>query len=328
MRRLLPVIRVLFSAIAIGTLLHFYDVSTVVQRAMSLPASTMAIAVLLFAIATLLAIVKWRLTLPSEVGFVATVRAYVVSYFYSLSPAGQVGGELGKLLTLAKHASIRTLAGSLIFDKLTGLMALCLVGLVGWTAARGPLTTLMVVLVLGITIACGAALGLAEPIARVVARLASRSRHAVRLGNAVLSIAQRLSHFARVPNLIVKSLALGVVAQAAMVALYILLARALGIAVPVPDLALLVVVANVAAVIPISLAGLGVREASLVGLLATYNVPGENAIALSLTAFAIFLLGVAAGALVELHALLHAPVKRIVPRFPRADTDSVPERRE
>ncbi|MGD9160520.1 MAG: hypothetical protein PVG39_19040, partial [Desulfobacteraceae bacterium] len=52
--------------------------------------------------------------------------------------------------------------------------------------------------------------------------------------------------------------------------------------------------------LPISLAGLGIREGSFVVLLSLFSVPNEKAVALSLIFFSLQLIASAIGAIIEI----------------------------
>ena len=58
-------------------------------------------------------------------------------------------------------------------------------------------------------------------------------------------------------------------------------------------------VVSVLVLLPITVAGLGLREATIVGLLGTMGVPAEKGLAISLTFFGFFLLGALAGAVCD-----------------------------
>jgi uncharacterized membrane protein YbhN (UPF0104 family) len=93
-----------------------------------------------------------------------------------------------------------------------------------------------------------------------------------------------------------------VLSQGAVVACYLVLAPSLELQVEVAALAGAVAIANLAALIPISIGGFGVREVGLVAILtAEYAVPGERALALSLTAMCVFLLAAMIGGFLELN---------------------------
>lgn len=304
MRKYLPALRALVSIATLAVLFKLYDLRSVMQLVHSLPADVIASAIALFALTTAVSILKWRLALPQSVSFLSTARGYVASYFYSLLPTGQMGAELGKVVVLANHASLGTLAGSVVFDKLTGLSALCLIGSLACTQVPSNESGIwMPALVIGMFVACITTLTLAAVSEPLLKHLLGHSPLLERARDKIHAFAVPMANLVRTRSVLFKSVLLGILSQLGMLAIYVLLGRALAIQLPLAELSLLVVVANLATLIPVSLGGLGVREASLVGLLTQRHVPGEAALALSLAAFSIFLLGALAGGAIELHEL-------------------------
>jgi uncharacterized membrane protein YbhN (UPF0104 family) len=84
----------------------------------------------------------------------------------------------------------------------------------------------------------------------------------------------------------------------------LLLCFALGIPVGFPQLLWIVAAVSVLQSLPISVAGLGVREGAFVYLLRQQGADPASALALSLTVFAIQVLLAAVGGAIELRALL------------------------
>ncbi|HEX9706630.1 MAG TPA: lysylphosphatidylglycerol synthase transmembrane domain-containing protein [Steroidobacteraceae bacterium] len=94
-------------------------------------------------------------------------------------------------------------------------------------------------------------------------------------------------------------LLLCIVRNAFAVAAFICFARALNIAVPAVDLGWVRAVVDLVLIIPISIAGLGVRDASLVAMLSPLGVPSAVALALSFLLLAVSLFVALLGGLVE-----------------------------
>jgi glycosyltransferase 2 family protein len=299
MQRYLPVLRAVVSLTAISLLFSVYDFKNVFRLASHLPAQALAISIGAFVANTAISIFKWKLALPQTVNLSATTRGYVASYFYSLLPTGQIGAELGKVVALAKHASLHALTSSVIFDRVTGLLALALLGITAWLFTSDTEAAWIPMLVIAVAVTCIGALALA-PFFRRKTEGENRRPILIKLN----AVAENIAHLAENRPLLLKALILGVAGQACMLVTYNILANAIGIELPIADFSLLVVVANLATIVPVSLGGVGVREASLVGLLAQHRIDGESALALSLTVFAVFMLGAVAGGAIELHELV------------------------
>jgi len=304
LRKYLPLLRALISIAALVLLLTLYDFKETFNLVAAMHGAAFIAAVAAFAATTILFVLKWNLTLPANVGVMGTARGYVASYFYSLLPTGQMGAELGKVMTLANHADFTVLTGSVVFDKVAGLLTLAILGALAWFLAHGAALWMIVVLSL---VAAGCIVALVcTPFAATILLASMLPAVARRLLAKLVLLSQPIARWVKDPILLIKVLVLGLAGQACMIAVYVIIARALSIDVPLPYFALLVVIANLATLVPISLGGVGVREASLVGLLTAQGVRAESAIALSLTVFAVFLIGAFAGAAVEFHQLMNA----------------------
>jgi len=103
---------------------------------------------------------------------------------------------------------------------------------------------------------------------------------------------------------------------------FVLFARAVNLAVPVVDLGWIRALVMIATTVPVSVAGLGVREGGLVLLLAPYGVVGADAVALSTLVFARSVLLGMAGALVEARSLIAG--RGDPPRPPRGQAGGGP----
>jgi hypothetical protein len=121
-----------------------------------------------------------------------------------------------------------------------------------------------------------------------------------------------ISNGARSRWAISNSLLLTIANQLLMVGMGVSIAFALGIAVPLLDIALLLPAVVLLASLPISVAGLGVREVSLVYVLSLYGVSAEQAML-----FSILILFFSICAAVAMYALLKL-IKPLWPTGPRA----------
>jgi len=87
-------------------------------------------------------------------------------------------------------------------------------------------------------------------------------------------------------------------------------AQALGMIVDFSTIGWIRSLMNIVIMLPISFAGLGVREASYAVLLEPYGIPGSQAVALSLFAFVVHLALAVVGGLLEIRTLFAPPRKK------------------
>jgi uncharacterized membrane protein YbhN (UPF0104 family) len=155
------------------------------------------------------------------------------------------------------------------------------------------------------------ALALATMVAMVLF-LVSRTQHAVlkavlsrfavanRFRSGILEVSARLADFGRHDRRRqLRFLALSIVRNAFAVTALISFARAVGVSAPLADLGWVRSVIDLLLILPISIAGVGVRDASLVALLAPLGVPSSTALALSFLLLGVTLMIAITGGLVE-----------------------------
>jgi glycosyltransferase 2 family protein len=287
MKWLRPVVSIALLAI----LLAITDVAQVVTIMSRVNPALYALALILFALSILSATWKWHLFLPSA-PFGALLRTYLSSLFFFLLPTGTLGAEASKLvLTRTHRLSLTAVAGSIVMDKLSGLLALALIGAVAGLASRHALGVPAGIMLLCASLAFLAGMYGArswELPRRLLSRAGGAGRKAAVLFDAIVGLGQR-------PGVVSHTLAMGIVSQGLIVTIYACLATGLGLSYPLPEFTLCVVLANFAAIVPVSMAGLGVRELGLVALLAQLGISAEGATALALAVFSVFVIGALAG---------------------------------
>jgi uncharacterized membrane protein YbhN (UPF0104 family) len=110
-----------------------------------------------------------------------------------------------------------------------------------------------------------------------------------------------MAAYARAPGPLVRAILLGLLFQAANVATVTVFATELGIPLDAFDLALVFSVVSLVVLLPLSIAGLGIREGTFAAILGLYGVGVSTSVALSLAVFSLQLLSACVGAVVDLH---------------------------
>lgn len=292
MRWLRPVVSLLLLAL----LLEFTEISQVFAHLREVPLLNVCFALLLFLVTILLGTFKWRLSLPSA-RFSMLLRSYLSSLFYFLLPTGVLGAEASKLsISISEKIRLSAVAASITLDKLTGLAALAAIGALAGILSEHPFARLAAPGLSAVALAIMAVIALARSGDRLSGIWAKLGKVGEKAGALVQSIAE----LNRQPGLVGKNFGLGVLSQLIVVAIYACLARGMGMDFPVPEFIVCVVLANLAAILPVSMAGIGVRELGIVTLLGGLGIDADSATALALSVFAVFLVGSLAGFMVQL----------------------------
>lgn len=280
-RALLGLVRIVIGGGLIALLVSRSDGAIDVVLREDLPVVFLATGAYLAALAV--GALRWRtylLAFDVRVGARATSGlAAGGAFFNAFLPTG-VGGDAFKALRLVRAGYERTAAfGSVLLDRLAGLIGLAIIGAVaavtlvisGEGDSAVPLLTLLVALAI-----VGGEAGLALAGA-LLARIApQRFRARVREITGEVRLASR--HPARV----IEGYGLGVAAQVLIVVAHLTLASALGFGGEVAIIVCAVALAQVAALIPVTINGLGLREGVYVWVLTGAGVPRNVAVVFGL----------------------------------------------
>jgi glycosyltransferase 2 family protein len=266
----------------------------------------------------LIGVVKWRLTLrlsDARLTFVQAMRCYFAGLFGTVYLPSIVGGDVIRMGLAFRTGQNRAgiVLGSLV-DRLLDILALAAVAAIGAFLLPGALDPrsrrIFSVFVLMLTLSIGAlsALLLVMPWRRFpfkILRLLVKLRAA---GRSML--AKRY--------LVLLSLLLGILVQLSLVGLSAVIASACGLNIPFHIWLLVWPLAKLLALLPITLGGIGIREAGLAALLAPFGAPAALTVAVGLAWESIIiggglcagLVSFLAGDLSSLRALLSSPTLR------------------
>lgn len=206
----------------------------------------------------------------------ASVQAvFYASIFFNCLPLGTVGGDVARILLARRFVlSMSQIVLSILVDRVVTVAALIMLALATLPTIWGPFAA--AVWFSGAAILAAGVLGIL--LLGVIERILGRWRHQ-RLIHLVLRLAEELRLLTDRSGLIALGFALASGACTGFGAYCI--ARSLGIGVgPVAMIAVISIMTLVVA-LPISVAGWGVRELSLVALLGLLGVDREAALALS-----------------------------------------------
>ena len=207
---------------------------------------------------------------------------YFIGMFTNVFVPGLVGGDALRALYLGRRQQrIGPAFASVMADRGIGLLTLF------WLAAVASLCTTQVRLpasVLHVTLAAGGISLLAFLAAPLLAKWISQTNRLNRL------LAPMIPYLCR-PIALTPAIALSALLQLSLAACQYLLAIGLGLDIAVTTFVLIVPITNVIASLPITINGLGMREAGYLVLLGMAGVSKGQAVALSLLYFAATLAG-------------------------------------
>lgn len=224
-----------------------------------------------------------------------------IARFYATVLPGQIAGDvvkayrLGRQSARAGHAEAATL-----LDRGLGLFALFLISAVASLySARVPLPLRLFFIFGTVGIVVGGVIASSRWFrTEFVERLLSRRKGRVSVFIRDFSIAFH-DHLRR-PMMLVAAVVLGLVFHAGCVAMQILLGNDLGMRLQWSDWTVVYAGVSLLMLLPITVAGLGLREGGYVGLLALFGYKASAALSLSFAMFGVSLVATLMGGVMEL----------------------------
>jgi hypothetical protein len=286
--------------IAVSGLLLFWVLSTsnLGQVRDAMRSANIALLVLAFALnfggATYLRAVRWQALMRTwgiSVSVPFLIRSYMVSFFFSNFLPSTIGGDASRMYDTWRAGDSKSGAIATVFvDRFLGIFALMLlaVAVIPMATALTSDIPLLPVWVAGGTIALAVPVWwifMGLPHIRFI--ITAKRRLPSKLSGALDTVVEAFVPFRGKKRVLAWSMFLSLALQATIITHYYLIAKALGLSVPYQDFFLIVPLATVIMMVPISINAIGVREGVLVFFLATYGVDASAALALSWLAFGI-----------------------------------------
>jgi hypothetical protein len=229
--------------------------------------------------------------------------------FFHLFLPTIVGGAAVKAVLLARETGAPARATMSVFmERNTGLCALLLIALIA--AYLAPPVTLYGVSLVTLTwlLAAGyvvANVVLFSPLAyRIADQLIARSP-LKRMRARARSLYEAAAPYTRALGLLLSSMFLSIAFQFVVIGVVFLSARALSLSIPFTAAAVFVPLVSLAGMVPVSVNGLGVREALYILLFGRIGIPAELAVSLALLYFGVTVVASLPGGIV--YALQKSP---------------------
>jgi len=233
---------------------------------------------------------RWEILLRAQgiaVRLGTLLRSYLVATFFNNFLPSNIGGDVIRVRDTAKAAGSKTRAATVVLvDRGIGLIALVFIAAAGasmmppGSPVVGPFGPglLWLALAAGLAVATPM-LVVPHRVGRLLAPL--KAVHQEWVEERISRLVGSLTRFRETPGPLALGFAGAVIVQAVLVLFYAAVARALDIQIPIAHLAVLVPLSFIVQMAPISVNGLGVREATFSYYFAQLGLPLESALALS-----------------------------------------------
>lgn len=218
---------------------------------------------------------RWQLLLPDPHPIGRLYGLYLLGSFFNTFLPGIVGGDAVKVYYLYRDTGkgVQSLA-SVFMDRYIGLTALLAMGLSALPFAAGALAGSWALWLL--------------PVMAVGFSVVSLVVFGMRIGGNYKPLTQGYEYFhsySQRRSVIVRAFGLSLIVQAAVVLAVYVLARGLGLTPPFMMMFVFVPIVSALSAMPVSISGLGIREASMVMVLGTLGITAEAATAVSFAWF-------------------------------------------
>lgn len=261
-------------------------------------------AIVMLTVQTGLSAAKWFLLLRQQgvvIGYLSLLKTYLIGNFINLFMPSVVGGDAYRAVRISRYTSgIAKALPSIIVDRVTGIAALLFVGATGLTLLVAPDYLLLAIGAQAVVLLAIYAL-LIGPIGRLLQRMSPGALFGIpRVATMVVT--------ALAPSAaLVGVVGLALVFQFNTVIINWVYSLLIGIDVPLTTLLLIVPIVYLAEAVPISINGLGVREATFTVMFAEFGLPPEYGLTLGLTVSAMrYVSGIVGGALLAVDTFVPA----------------------
>jgi glycosyltransferase 2 family protein len=250
---------------------------------------------------------RWGLLLDAQ-GVKVPARtltgSFLVATFFNNFLPSNIGGDVIRVADTARPAQSKTLAATVVLiDRGLGLLGLILLAAVAASAAHtegvppGPIpASLLWIVFAAATIVAAPAVASPGLLVRVLGPL--RRLHPEWVGARLELLSGALSRFREAPAALAGCFIGAVVVQALLVAFYAAVAHAIGVRVSPWHMAVVVPMSFLVQMLPVSLNGFGLREATFSFYFARLGLPIEAALVISLLGAGLVMLFSLSGAAV------------------------------
>jgi hypothetical protein len=299
-------IKLAVSVVLLALLFSRIDVERLWASLRSASFGWLFVAVAIYLLVVMASVWRWHLLLDAQGVHVPTQQlgqSFLVALFFNNFLPSNIGGDVIRIRDTARPAGSKTLATTIVLmDRGLGLMGLvlvaaCAASLAAGGARRGALPFVPAWLWAGFFV--GAAMSAPAVLAPAgVGRLLQPLTvfHPEWIGGRIEKLINALSRFRDRPAALAGCFSAAVFVQAATVVFYGAIAYGLRIGIRPWDLAVIVPLSFVVQMVPVSINGFGIREATFSLYFSRLGLPIESALLVSLVPTALVMLFSLSGA--------------------------------
>jgi uncharacterized protein (TIRG00374 family) len=299
-KNILILCRYLFSIILLAVLLRGSRFNLITDFFKSLDPLSIMLAVTFFFSAHFISSVKWRL-FTSKMTLSDLFKWTLISNFYSMLLVGQLSGDLMRVLGM-RNTGVKTgtLVTITLYDRLTGVIGLLTITVFSLVLSPAE-KSLPGIFFIAVTLCLFAALLLTGFLYLLSLRAGNtRPDSNGRISNKILLKIGFNSDVSCNLKTLISSFMFSIVFHLFAAATIIVIAQKIIPQVSIIDWLWVMGLVSIITLIPLSVGGLGIREAGFIGILYYLGISREQSIVLSLSAYSIQLIGALTGGILLL----------------------------
>jgi glycosyltransferase 2 family protein len=304
-RALIPLAKATISVVLIALLVSRIDTAKLWASARTANPAWLVAALGVYLLMILASAWRWGLLLHAQhvrVAFGRLTSSFLVATFWNNFLPSNIGGDVIRIADTAAAAGSKTRAATVVLvDRGIGLLGLVLVAALGATAGPrlidsgpGVGAGLLWMAFLGATLVAVPALLMPQALPRLLKPL--RIFHPEWIDERLARLAATLERFRESPSALLSCFAGAVAVQAILVAYYLAIARSMHIPIGFAELAVVVPISFIVQMVPVSMNGFGVREATFGFYFTRLGLPLESALLVSLVGAAVIMIFSLSGA--------------------------------
>ena len=241
--------------------------------------------------------VRWGILLRAQhvrLPYSFLTQSFLVATFFNNFLPSNIGGDVVRITDTAKAAGSKTLATTVVLiDRGLGLLGLALMAATGASLmqrmAVGPVGPAMLWAGFGLgAIVATPALLMPDKLGRLLQPL--RVFHQEWVDARIEKLTDTLTRFKETPAALAGCFAGAILVQAILVGFYVAIARSMNIPIGFAELAVIVPVSFIVQMVPVSVNGFGVREATFGFYFTRLGLPLESALLVSFVGAALIML--------------------------------------
>lgn len=294
----LKMLRLAVSAGLVTFLIVKVDVSEIVSHLKGLVLLPLAAAALMDLVMITVQAWRWKVLLKARgisIGIAKLTYYYLVSIFFSAFLPTSIGGDFARIVAVSTATERRADAvASIVVERVMGFFVLLPLSLAAVPLVAGQLKEWRLIVIgeaVGLAVVLGFLLLLVRPVARLFSRVLDplfRVLRRFRVRDRLERVYGAIVVYRGSRGALLKGVGLSVVSRMLWVAACYFVGRAFSLDLGLPALMVVAPIVELVRMIPVSISGIGLREAAFAVMLAQFNVEYSLGLSFGIIVYAVF----------------------------------------